>query len=237
MQVIGMLGYVDKYDFVINLAKTINIMDKSVLVVDATFEKKLKYIVPALDNIGNQYVTQYDGIDFAVGFESMHDVEDYMTEQSINIALYDYILIDIDSPQTYEFFRNRNFDKIYFFIDSEILSVNKNKDLIKAIKVYHKAEDVLEFSKVLYKAYLSRAADDYLNTQITEYNVKWKEQEYEIPIEDQDKMANIDSQFSGIINIKKHTRIFINTIADITAEILESASSKEVINQIKRRKE
>ena len=35
MQVIGLIGYVDKYDIIMNLAKSINIMDKSVLVVDA----------------------------------------------------------------------------------------------------------------------------------------------------------------------------------------------------------
>lgn len=56
MQVIGLIGYVDKYDMILNLARAINIMDKSVLVVDATLDRKLKYIVPALDNIGRAYV-------------------------------------------------------------------------------------------------------------------------------------------------------------------------------------
>ena len=100
MPVIGLIGYVDKYDFAINLAKTINIMNKSVLVVDATLDRKLKYIVPALNNIGKAYVTQYNNIDFAVGFDSMHDVENYMCDQGINIGLYDYIIIDMDSPRS-----------------------------------------------------------------------------------------------------------------------------------------
>ena len=69
MQVIGLIGYVDKYDFAINLARTLNIMGKSVLVVDATLDRKLKYVIPALTNIGRSYVTQYNGIDFAVGFD------------------------------------------------------------------------------------------------------------------------------------------------------------------------
>ena len=67
MQVIGLLGYVDKYDFALNLAKTLNIMNKSVLVVDATLDRKLKFIVPALYNVGRSYVTQYNNIDFAAG--------------------------------------------------------------------------------------------------------------------------------------------------------------------------
>jgi len=60
MKIIGLIGYVDKYDFAINLAKSINTMDKSVLVVDATKDSKLKYVIPALDNIGRAYVTQYN---------------------------------------------------------------------------------------------------------------------------------------------------------------------------------
>lgn len=237
MQVIGLIGYVDKYDMVMNLAKTINIMDKSVLVIDATLDRKLKYIVPALDNIGRAYVTQYNDIDFAVGFDSMHDVENYMAEQSINIALYDFVLIDMDSPRSYEFFRTRGLDKVYFFIDTSVLSIAKNKEIIKAMRVYSNEEDSkLEMSKILYRAYVSRAANDYFEEKIKDYDVIWKEPQYEIPLEEQDMLTNMDSQFSGIIDIRKHTKLFILTLADLTAEIIGDVNSKKVLTQIKRRK-
>lgn len=109
MQVIGLMGYVDKYDFTINLAKAINIVGKSVLVIDATLDKKIKYVIPSM-SVEKAYVTQYNNIDFAVGFESIHEIENYMSERGINIGLYDYAIIDIDSPKAYEFFRARGFD-------------------------------------------------------------------------------------------------------------------------------
>ena len=237
MQVIGLIGYVDKYDMIMNLAKTINVMDKSVLVVDATLDRKLKYVVPALNNIGRAYVTQYNNIDFAVGFDSMHDVENYMAEQSINIALYDYILIDMDSARSYEFFRTRGLDKIYFFIDTSVLSVAKNKEIIKAMKVYSNDDSTkLEMTKILYRSYVSRAANDYFEQQIREYGVNFKDPEYELELNEQDKLVDIDSQFSGIIDTKKHTKSYINTLADLTAEILGDANAKQVLTQIKRRK-
>lgn len=237
MQVVGLVGYMDKYDFAINLARTINIMDKSVLVVDATLDQKLKYVVPALDNIGRSYVTQYNNIDFAVGFNSMHDVENYMIEQGININLYDHILIDIDSPKGYELFRTRGINKTYLFLDTSVLSIAKNKELVKAMRVYNQQEENLELTKVWFKAYLSRASENYFDTQIKEYNVKWVEPEYEIPNDDRDRIENIDSQLSGIIDIKKHSKMYISTIADITAEILEDSTSKLVLNKIKRRRD
>lgn len=235
MPVIGLIGYVDKYDFAINLAKIINIMNKSVLVVDATLDRKLKYIVPALNNIGKAYVTQYNNIDFAVGFDSMHDVENYMCDQGINIGLYDYIIIDMDSPRSYEFFRTRGIDKMYFFITTSVLSVAKDREIIKAIRVYN--QDEIKMTKVLHKSFISRAAEDYFESQISDYNVNWQEPTYEIPDDEIDRQVNTDSQFSGIIGIKKHSKIYISTIADMTAEIVDDVTSKEVIKEIKRRKD
>lgn len=237
MQVIGLIGYVDKYDFAINLARAINIMGKSVLVVDATLDRKLKYVIPALSNVGRAYITQYNDIDFAVGFDSMHDVENYLTEQSINIGLYDFILIDIDSPKSYEFFRTRGIDKSYFFIDTSILSVAKNKDIIKAIRIYSQNPENIEMTKIMYKGVMSRAAEDYFQKQIEEYKIKWKEPEYEFSHDEMDRMVDIDSQYSGLIDIRKHTKMYLNTIADFTSELIDDVTSKEVLKNIKRRKD
>lgn len=237
MQVIGLIGYVDKYDFAINLAKTINIMKKSVLVVDATLDRKLKYVIPALNNIGRAYITQYNDIDFAVGFDSMHDVENYLAEQSINIGLYDYIIIDIDSPKSYEFFRTRGIDKSYFFIDTSILSLTKNRDIIKAIRIYSQDPDNLNLTKVEYKDVMSRGAEDYFKKQVDEYGIKWQEPEYMFPHDEMDRIVDIDSQYSGIIDVKKHTKMYLINLADFTAQIIGDVTSKEVLKAIKRRRD
>ena len=90
MQVIGMYGYVDKYDFVIATARALNIMGKSVLVIDATSDKKYKCIVPTIDN-SSEYVTRYADIDFAVGFDSYDSLEKYLSEKNIDLKLYNYV--------------------------------------------------------------------------------------------------------------------------------------------------
>lgn len=237
MQVIGLIGYVDKYDYTINLAKAINLMGKSVLVVDATNEKKIKYVVPALNNIGNSYVTQYDGVDFAVGFDSLHDVENYLVEQQINMGLYDYLLIDIDDSKGYEYFKSRKFDKCYFFVNTNMISINKNKDIVKAIKVYQTADSENKFTKVIYKEYMSRTIENYFEKKIQEYELEFVENIYEIDENDQDKMANLESQFSSMIGLKKHSKMYLNNLIDMTAEIVNDCSAKDVKKEISRRRE
>ena len=237
MQVIGLMGYTEKYDFAINLAKAINIMGKSVLVIDATLDRKLKYVIPNM-SVEKSYITQYNGIDFACGFGSIHEIDSYMNERGINMGLYDYAIIDIDSPKAYEFFRARGFDKLYFFIESTVLSVEKNKEIANGFKIFNNAsEEKIKMTKVQYKNYMSRASQKYYEDNLEAYGIEFNENEYEIPNDDQDKMANMDSQLSGIIDIKKHTKYFIQAIAEMTAEILQDVRAKEVINEIKRRKD
>ena len=50
-------------------------------------------------------------------------------------------------------------------------------------------------------------------------------------------MVNTDSEFSGKIYLKKHTVPYLTTIADMTANLLGDITSKEIIKQIKRRKD
>ena len=236
MQVIGAIGYVDKYDFVIDLAKTLRLSGKSVIVIDGTSDRKYRYVIPSLTFGDKYYITQYDGIDFAIGFDSMHDLENYTSEQKINISLYDYMILDIDNPKSYEFFRTRGIDKTYFFVDTSVISFAKNADILKAMKVYNTSSDSLVMTKILFRAYLTRAEDQYFYKKMQEFDVKFNPTEYEIPNDDQDKMASIDAQISGIIDLRKHTRIYIETIADIAAEILGDVSSRDVYKSIKRRK-
>ena len=92
-------------------------------------------------------------------------------------------------------------------------------------------------TKVQYKNYMSRASAKYYEDSISAYGIEFNENEYEIPNDDQDKMANMDSQLSGIIDIKKHTKYFIQNVAEMAAEILGDVRAKDVMNEIKRRKD
>ena len=133
----------------------------------------------------------------------MSAVENYMAAQKINIGLYDYIILDIDSSKGYEYFRSRGVDKQYFFMDTSILCLHKSKEIVKTMKVYNTEELKLKLTRVFYRAYLTRTAEKYFENKIEELDVEWNENSYEIPEYEQDKMVNIDSQISGMIILKK----------------------------------
>ena len=234
MQVIGMYGYVDKYDFVIATARTLNILDRSVLVIDATQDYKYKYVVPSIDK-DSHYVSQYGEIDFAIGFDSYEKLEDYLNDRNIDINRYSYVLIDVENADMYEKFKTLSVNKSYMFIDTNLVSVGNNEDLVKKMREVN-PEVELTFSKIYYRAYMSRAANTYLEDKIANYAVKWTDEVYEVSIDEQDTMVNIDSQFSGLIDVRKHTKAYLFYMCELISRLVGDVSSKEVLKQVKRRK-
>ena len=67
MEQIGFIGVNDKKDLLLNIAKTVTKINKTVLVVDATMMQRLRYIVPRISSTPT-YVSEYDGVDVAVRF-------------------------------------------------------------------------------------------------------------------------------------------------------------------------
>ena len=101
MRKIGFIGAYDKIDMILNIAKILTCMGQKVLVVDSTIMQKAKYIVPTI-NPSIAYITDFEDIDVAVGFENVQEIKKYI---GISEELpYDILLIDTDTPRRIEEF-------------------------------------------------------------------------------------------------------------------------------------
>ena len=74
----------------------------------------------------------------------------------------------------YSKFKTTPVNKSYMYIDTNVLSVAKNEELVRRMREDN-PEKELVFSKILYRAYLSRAATNYLEEKINNYAVKWSD--------------------------------------------------------------
>ena len=222
MKLIGFFGYSEKIDLVCSYAKVLQTLGKTVLVIDATSENKYKYAIESLENTESSYLIQYDSVDYAIGFDSMNDVENYLCDNKINISLYDYIIIDLDNVKQYEFFANRDFEKKYFIFDSSMISLKKNKEIVNTMQVYAQGQITEnKIKKILYRGYVTRAYEKYFNNELTSLDVNFDENYMEIMEDEQDKMLFLDSLLSGYMNIKKHSRNFVMTLIELIREVEE----------------
>jgi len=231
-KVIGFIGYVDKSEFLINLSKIMHIMRKRVLVVDGTSEHRIKYTIPSFDTAMDETITNFDGTDFAVGFKSIEDIKKYICTKTSIADDYDYILIDIDNKENFEYFKDENISKYFFFIEHSTISLIKNGDLIRHITQNY-STDKLEFTKIVFKNYISRASQKYFEARLIDMNIKWLDSEYELIYNEQDKIAALESELSGYIDFSRHTKQYMTLITDIASEILDGIMAGEIRKTVK----
>ena len=95
MKKIGFIGAYDKTDLILYVAKILTVLGKKVLVIDSTINQKARYIVPVI-NPTLKYVTEFEEIDIAVGFENIQDIKNYLGLADNQDMEYDIIMIYTD---------------------------------------------------------------------------------------------------------------------------------------------
>ena len=99
----GFIGAFDKLDLLLYIAKILKGYGKKIIIVDTTMEQKSKYIVPVI-NPTKTYITRFEDIDIAIGFETYDDIEKYIEQTENKRTIYDYALVNIDTIQGFQKF-------------------------------------------------------------------------------------------------------------------------------------
>ena len=131
MEKVGFIGACDKQNIIIYVAKILQIIGKKVIVVDTTMLQKMKYIVPAIKPT-KTYITDFENIDFAVGFKSLDDIAKYLRIKTEEMP-YDYMLIDIDHDKALEYFEIENTTHNYFVTSFDTFSLMRGTEILKNI--------------------------------------------------------------------------------------------------------
>ena len=92
MKKVGFIGAFDKLNLIMHVAKLLKYMNQRVLVIDTTILQKTKYVVPSISPT-RTYITDLEEIDFAVGFENIEQITNYLGIPEEKLP-YDYVLVD-----------------------------------------------------------------------------------------------------------------------------------------------
>ena len=75
MEKVGFVGGYDKTDFIIYIAKILTELGNKVIIIDTTQKQKTRYVVPVIKPT-KSYVTEFEGIDVAVGFNDFNEIKE-----------------------------------------------------------------------------------------------------------------------------------------------------------------
>ena len=226
MKRIGFIGAYDKTDLILNIAKILTIMQQRVLMVDSTIMQKAKYIVPAI-NPTLTYITDFEDIDVAVGFNNMEDIKGYLGIEEGGELPYDIVLVDADTPEKIQGFNLLQADKNYFVTAFDMYSLKKGMEILSTVP------QPLSLTKILYSKEMIKEEDDYLNSLSMGYKIIWNEYRIYFPIENGDWAVLAENQRVSKIKFKKLSAQYKDSLVLIVEEILKDVSEGQIRKAVK----
>ena len=223
MKKVGFIGGYKKTDMILYVAKMLTIAGKNVLIVDATKEQIAKYIVPTI-NPTLSYITNYENIDIAIGFEYLREIKEYLAEEEPN---YDFILIDIDNYQAFENYEMENSYKNYFVTSFDLYSIKKGLEILSQIS------EVVELTKIIFSKEILSEENEYLDYLSLGYKIKWNDYRIYFPLEMGDESAIIDNQRLSRIKFKNLSSQYKESLMYVTEELLGEKETNNFIKALK----
>lgn len=212
MRRIGFIGGYDKTDLIIYTAKILTELGNKVLILDTTQKQKTRYVVPAI-NPTVSYVTEFQKIDVAIGFENFDVVRAYLGIENEEL-LYDYVLIDLDNIEKATKIGLSITDKTYFVTAFDLYSLKKGVEILSDLN------NPLKLTKIYFSRTFYSEDDEYLEFLALGKKVIWDENIIYFPLESGDETAISENQRLGKIKFKNLSADYKEGIAALTSDII-----------------
>lgn len=223
MKKIGFIGAFDKTDLMVYVARILVELQKKVLIVDSTILGKARYTVPSISP-SKYYVTEFEGIDVAIGFNNLENIADYLGVYELQ---YDLVLIDVDSHENFLKFSLESADKNYFVTGFD------NYSLKKGLEAIGKMPTKIPMTKVLFSRDMLQEEEDYLNFLSFYYSVQWEEGKICFPFDNGDSTVIIENQRAAKIGFRNLSLEYREGLLELTNEIMPEIKEGEIKRVIK----
>ena len=230
MKNIGFIGAFDKLDLLLYISKILTMLEKKVVIVDTTLEQKSKYIVPVISPT-KSYITRFENIDIAVGFETYQEIERYIGQTENKKMSYDYALVNIDTIEGFERFHDQETIKDFFVTSFDMYSIRKGLEAISKI------QQPIELSKILFSSKLTQEDVYYLEYLALGYKIKWNEEIINFPYETNDLEVMMENEKANKVGMKNLTPAYRENLEYLITNIMpdiDLANLRRVMKNIEK---
>ena len=226
MKKIGFIGAYDKTDIILSVAKIIAMTNRKVLVLDNTITQKCKYVVPVI-NPTKSYITTYEDIDVAVGFENMEKLRQYLSLEDNETMNYDYFMVDTDSFEGLSKFGLQGAEKNYFVTSFDAYSLRKGIEILSQLGV------PTRITRIFFTKDMLKEEEDYFDYLALGIKAIWNEEKLYFPLENGDFPAIMENQRISKIKFKNLSNEYTGNIKFITNDIAPEIGDKTIKSIIK----
>ena len=221
MKKVAFIGGYDKTDLILYVARILTVLGNRVLFVDTTLTKKTKFILPKMGKAVN-YITTFERIDVAIGFENLEAIEKY----NENKLEYDYILIDIDSPVSYRNFKITSKDENLFVTGFDLYSLRRGVNIFKALV------EKTNFKKVYFSQNMTAEENRYLEFLVKNSFVEWAKDIIYFSINLQDMEIQNQNERMAKIKFRGFSTMYLDSIQYIV-ELISGLNKSQVKKAMK----
>ena len=226
MKKIGFIGAYDKTDIILSVAKVLAMANKKVLVLDNAITQKCKYVVPVI-NPTKSYITTYEDIDVAVGFENIEKLRQYLGLQDDEKMEYDFFIVDTDSFEGLSTFGLQSADKTYFVTSFDSYSLRKGIEILSQLGV------PTHITRIFFSKDMSEEEEEYFDYLSLGIKAIWNEEKIYFPLENGDFSAIMENQRINKIKLKNLSNEYRGNIKFLANDIDSEIGEKTIRNIIK----
>ena len=226
MKKIGFIGAYDKTDVILGVAKVLAMANKKVLILDNTITQKCKYVVPVI-NPTRSYITTYEDVDVAVGFDNMERLRQYLCLEDNEAIDYDYFIVDADTFEGVSNFGLQSADKVYFVTSFDSYSLKKGIEILGQLGV------PTHITRVFFSNDMSKEENEYFDYLALGTKAIWNEEKIYFPLENGDAPAIMENQRISKIKFGNLSNEYKNNIKFLVNDIEPYIGEKTIKNIIK----
>ena len=172
------------------------------------------------------YMTEFEGIDVAVGFKDFQTIEQYLGDRKIQ-NLYDYVFIDLDSPVMFQNFNLKEADKNYFVTSFDVYDLKKGLETLSFI------QEPIKMTKVLFSRNMLQEEEQYLDYLARNYKIIWDDFKIYFPITVDDWNTIAENQRVEKIKLKKLSAAYKENLMYLCEGITREFKSPDIRKTIK----
>lgn len=226
MKKIGFVGAYDKIETLLYIAKILKNFNKKVLVIDSCKMQKARYIIPTIAPTVN-YVTTFEGIDIAVGFQSFNQIKGYLGKTCDEELEYDFFLIDVDSIEGFESYEIAQADNLFFVTGFDLYTLKKGLEILSGL------QQPVPMTKMLFANKILPQDNEYLNFLAKDTKVIWNENIIGILTSDSDNIVFAENQRVARLKYKNLTPSYKESLATIVMTIMPGVKINDVVKTLK----
>ena len=226
MRKIGFIGVYDKIDLILCIAEILTKAGKKVIVSDATTIQKSKYVVPVI-NPTKSYVTEYEGIDVAVGFDSIDNIRQYLGLEDNENMEYDFMLIDADNYEAVVNYNMQDSEKLYYLTSFDAYSLKKGIEILERLQI------PLHMTRIFYSKEMLKEEEDYFDYLALGLKIVWNEEKLYFLLENGDQAAIIENQRISKIKLKNLSNEYRENVVFLVNDIEKQIGERKIRSIIK----